>query len=116
MVIAFLCVELTVEKTTACRFLEQFVEKQRVNSSIPNSNILVVPPLQKVRRRELEDWTGEATRYLREDYLEGGLLEIPGRLFKTDEPRSLRALYSEVRSELSNLRSDRPRFSAAQPR
>jgi len=115
LVVAFLCVQLATERTSACQALEGFLNELRTRYSGPAGNILVTGPLSQVRKKDVDDWTGEAARYLEEEYLEGSLLEIPSRLFGDQQPRSrcFRDVYIAVRSELDRLLiNERPRFTS----
>jgi len=109
-VIAFLCVHLRVERTSSCLALEKFVEGLRQKYSDDKAKVLVTKPLEKIKQRDLEDWLGEAGRYLRDDLIESRLLGLPAEVFERESPRYLHDVHVAVRERLLALATIRPRF------
>lgn len=110
LVVAFLCIQLGVERTKACVALEEFLESMRVQNIDLHAPVLVSSPLKMIRQRDLEDWLGDAARYLKDDLLEVRLLEMPSKLFQDEKPQYLRDVHARVRESLIQNLAEGPHF------
>jgi hypothetical protein len=109
LIIAFLCVQLATERTSACRALETFLDGLRARHADPAQAVLVTSPLRQIRQKDLEEWLGVAARYLEDELFEARLLEMPSQLFKDERSLYLRDVHAAVRGALARSLADRDR-------
>lgn len=85
LVVIFLCLVVTEQRTRGCRKIDAYLEELRQKFPDNAGRVFVTKPLGLIRQQHVEDWRGKAAEYMEIPVIEADLLAVAKGLFTADK-------------------------------